>query len=183
MASVVERASPAQHFLVVTYAGQGHINPARHLALCLLRAAPGARVTFSTAVSACRKMFPDHADAAAVDHVDGAGVRYVPYSDGFDGGFDGVSTDYISSLKVVGARTLDGVLARLRDAGTPVTRLVYTQVLSWAADVARAHGVPAVLYWIQPATVLAAYLHFLRGTDGLDQAVAAAASDPWAARP
>ncbi|KAF7087545.1 LOW QUALITY PROTEIN: hypothetical protein CFC21_090727 [Triticum aestivum] len=174
MAPVVERASSAPHFLVVTYPAQGHINPARH------RAAPGARVTVSTAVSACRKMFSDHADAAAVDHVDGAGVRYVPFSDGFDAGFDGDITDYISSLKAVGPRTLDSVLARLRDAGTPVTQLVYTQVVSWAADVARAHGVPAVLYWIQQATVLAAYFHFLRGTDSLDQAVAAAASNPWA---
>ena len=180
----MERAGEeAPHFLVVTYPAQGHINPARHLALRLLRAAPGARVTVSTAVSACRKMFPDDADAAAVDHVDGAGVRYVPYSDGYDGGFDKSAHDsmhYMSNLKVVGARTLDGVLARLRDAGTPVTQVVYTVLLSWVADVAHAHGVPAALYWIQPASVLAAYFHFFRGTDGLDQAVTAAASDPWA---
>ncbi|VAI52449.1 unnamed protein product [Triticum turgidum subsp. durum] len=125
-------------------------------------------------------MFSDHADAAAVDHVDGAGVLYVPFSDGFDAGFDGDITDYMLSLKAVGPRTLDSVLARLRDADTPVTQLVYTQVVSWAADVARAHGVPAVLYWIQQAAVLAAYFHLSRGTDSLDQAVAAAASNPWA---
>ncbi|XP_044972166.1 UDP-glycosyltransferase 75C1-like [Hordeum vulgare subsp. vulgare] len=184
VAQEVERVGEAPHFLVVTYPAQGHINPARHLALRLLRAAPGARVSFSTAVSACRKMFPeDNVDAAAMDHVDGTGVRYVPFSDGFDDGFDWSahdSTDYMSNLKVVGARTLGGVLARLRDAGTPVTQVVYTVLLSWVAGVARGHGVPAAAYWIQPATVLASYFHFFRGTDGLDQAVAAAASDPWA---
>ena len=45
---------------------------------------------------------------------------------------------------------------------------------------ARGHGVPAALYWIQPATVLAAYLHFFRGTDGVDRAIAAAGGDPMA---
>ncbi|XP_051223506.1 crocetin glucosyltransferase, chloroplastic [Lolium perenne] len=174
-------AGEVPHFLVVTYPAQGHINPARHLALRLLRATPGARVTLSTAVSACRKMFPDAGEAE--EHMDGAGVRYVPYSDGFDAGFDNAAhdhTDYMSQLKIVGPRTLDGVLTRLRDAGRPVTQVVYTVLLSWVAGVARAHGVPAALYWIQPATVLATYFHFFRGTDGFDQAVAAAAEDPWA---
>ncbi|KAM3328765.1 hypothetical protein ACQJBY_026101 [Aegilops geniculata] len=183
VAREAERVGEAPHFLVVTFPAQGHINPARHLALRLLGASPGARVTFSTPVSAFRKMFPDAEDAEAVDHVDDAGVHYVPYSDGFDGGFDTSAHDfsyYMSNLKVAGSRTLGGVLARLRDAGTPVTQVVYTVMLSWVAGVARAHGVPAAAYWIQPATVLAAYLHFFRGTDGLDQAVAAAASDPWA---
>ncbi|CAM0879999.1 unnamed protein product [Alopecurus aequalis] len=174
-------AGEAPHFLVVTYPAQGHINPARHLALRLLRATPGARVTVSTAVSACRKMFPDAGEAE--EHVDGAGVRYAPFSDGFDGGFKGAAhdhTDYMSQLKVVGPRTLHGVLARLRDAGRPVTQVVYTVLLSWVAGVARAHGVPSALYWIQPATVLATYFHFFRRTDGFDKAVAAAAADPWA---
>uniref|UniRef100_A0ACD5VV40 Uncharacterized protein n=1 Tax=Avena sativa TaxID=4498 RepID=A0ACD5VV40_AVESA len=189
VAQEVERAAAAAapHFLVVTYPAQGHINPARHLALRLLRATPGAHVTLSTAVSACRKMFPrdNVVDGGWLEeeHVDGAGVRYAPYSDGYDGGFDKEAhhhTDYMSQLKVVGARTLDGVLARLRDAGRPVTRVVYTVLLSWVAGVARAHGVPAALYWIQPATVLATYFHFFRGTDGFDEAVTAAAEDPWA---
>ncbi|CAM0880003.1 unnamed protein product [Alopecurus aequalis] len=182
MPAMVERAAgEAPHFLVVTYPAQGHINPARHLARRLLRATPGARVTVSTAVSACRKMFPDAGDAE--EHVDGAGVRYAPYSDGFDGGFDKTvhdSMDYMSQLKVVGSRTLDGVLARLRDAGRPVTQVVYTVLLSWVAGVARANGVPSALYWIQPATVLAAYFHFFRATDSFDEAVATAAADPWA---
>ncbi|CAM0908933.1 unnamed protein product [Alopecurus aequalis] len=185
MPAMVDRAAApgeAPHFLLVTFPAQGHINPARHLALRLLRATPGARVTVSTAVSACRKMFPDAGEEE--EHVDGAGVRYAPYSDGFDGGFEEGSHDavrnYMSQVKAVGSRTLDGVLARLRGAGRPVTQVVYTLLLSWVPGVARAHGVPAALYWIQPATVLATYFHFFRGTDGFDEAVAASADDPWA---
>jgi hypothetical protein len=177
---------PEPHFLVVTFPAQGHINPARHLARRLLRAT-GARVTVSTAVSALRKMFPDAAfggdQADAEGHRDAAGVWYVPYSDGYDDGFDKAvhdATHYMEQIKLVGSRTLGDVLARLRGAGRPVTLVVYTLLLSWVADVARAHAVPAALYWIQPATVLAAYLHFFRATDGVDAAIAAAGGDPWA---
>ncbi|CAO2193932.1 unnamed protein product [Urochloa humidicola] len=183
-------AAPEPHFLVVTYPAQGHINPARHLARRLLRAT-GARVTVSTAVSAFRKMFPDAAakDTAGGGVADGegyrdvAGVWYVPYSDGYDGGFDSNvhdKTHYMDQVKLVGSRTLAAVLARLRDAGRPVTLVVYTLLLSWVADVAHAHGVPTALYWIQPASVLAAYFHFFRGTGGVDKAIAAAAGDPSA---
>uniref|UniRef100_A0A0A9CQE4 Glycosyltransferase n=1 Tax=Arundo donax TaxID=35708 RepID=A0A0A9CQE4_ARUDO len=180
---VTAAAAPEPHFLVVTYPAQGHINPARHLARRLLRAT-GARVTVSTAVSAYRKMFPGAAAAGDEEgHRDAAGVYYVPYSDGYDGGFDRAvhdQTHYMSQIKVVGSRTLAGVIRRLRAAGRPVTRVVYTLLLSWVADVARDHGVPAALYWIQPAAVLAAYLHFFRGTGGVDKAIAEAGGDPWA---
>ncbi|XP_062194655.1 UDP-glycosyltransferase 75C1-like [Phragmites australis] len=180
----ISAAAPEPHFLVATYPAQGHINPARHLARRLLRAT-GARVTVSTAVSAYRKMFPGAVadEEAGEGHQDAGGVWYVPYSDGYDAGFDSAvhdHTHYMSQIKVVGSRTLAGVLDRLRDAGRPVTRVVYTLLLSWVADVARDHGVPAALYWIQPATVLAAYVHFFRGTDGVDKAIAAAGGDPWA---
>ncbi|KAF0916106.1 hypothetical protein E2562_000714 [Oryza meyeriana var. granulata] len=165
------------HFLVVTYPAQGHINPARHLALRLMRAT-GARVTISTAVSACRKMFGAGAAEAGEEFVDGAGVCYVPYSDGYDDGFDRAvhdSANYMTQIRVVGARTLAGVIDGFRAAGRPVTRVVYTLLLTWVADVARDHGVPVALYWIQPAAVLAAYFHYFRGTDGVDKAIAAAA--------
>lgn len=189
MAEELRAAAGAEepHFLVVTYPAQGHINPVRHLARRLLRAT-GARVTISTAVSGFRKMFPGAAAGELEEgHRDAAGVWYVPYSDGYDAGFDRAAghdpAQYMAQVKVAGARSLAGVLDRLRAAGRPATLVVYTLLLSWVADVARAHAVPAALYWIQPATVLAAYVHFFRGTDGVDRAIAAAAAGggPWAA--
>jgi hypothetical protein len=118
-------AGEVPHFLVVTYPAQGHINPARHLALRLLRATPGARVTLSTAVSACRKMFPDAGEAE--EHMDGAGVRYVPYSDGFDGlpvpSPDGTQLAWTSSRSGGGAGQIflaqwnhEAALAAIRNA-------------------------------------------------------------------
>jgi uncharacterized small protein (DUF1192 family) len=168
----MEEEERRPHLLIVTYPAQGHINPARHLARRLLRAT-GARITVSTAVSAYRKMFPGEDSSSG--HRDATGVWHVPYSDGYDAGFDRAvhdRTHYMTQIKVVGSRTLSGVLARHR----PVTCVVYTLLLLWVADVARDHGVPSALYWIQSATVLAAYLHFFRGTDGFDRAVATAAA-------
>ncbi|CAL4993713.1 unnamed protein product [Urochloa decumbens] len=177
-------ATPKPHFLIVTYPAHGHINPARHLARRLLLRY-GATVTIATAVSAYRKMFPDAVDKH--EHLDGAtGIRYAHYSDGYDDGFSWAAAqsrnDYMIRARAVGSRTLGGVLARLRDAGHPATLLVYTLALSWAADVARSHSTPAALYWIQPITVLAAYLHYFLGTDGVDKTIAAAAqttAGPW----
>ncbi|CAL9102225.1 unnamed protein product, partial [Musa textilis] len=48
---------------------------------------------------------------------------------------------------------------RPRRRGRPVTCIVYTMLLPWAADVAREHGIPSIHYWIQPATVFAVYYH------------------------
>ena len=74
------------HFLFVTSPLQGHINPVRRLAARVMAANPDALVTFSTAVSGHRRMFPSLArpDDEAVD---AAGVLHVPFSDGFDDGF------------------------------------------------------------------------------------------------
>ncbi|CAN6201963.1 unnamed protein product [Urochloa humidicola] len=185
--SMSTAATPKPHFLIVTYPAHGHINPARHLAwLLLLRY--GATVTIATAMSGYRKMFPDAADKH--EHVDGAtGIRYTHYSDGYDDGFSWADArsrnDYMTRARAVGSRTLGGVLARLHDAGRPAKLVVYTLALSWAADVARSHGASAVLYWIQPVTVLAAYLHYFRGTDedDVDKAIVVAAAPAAAAGP
>jgi UDP-glucoronosyl and UDP-glucosyl transferase len=51
----------------------------------------------------------------------------------------------------------------LRSSGRPVSCIIYTLLLPWAADVARDHGIPSALYWIQPATVFAIYYHYYNG--------------------
>ncbi|KAL5202360.1 hypothetical protein ABZP36_013312 [Zizania latifolia] len=172
------------HFLIVTYPAQGHVTPARHLARRLVHG--GARATVCVPVSAFRKMFPAgeaEADGEVVEEGGGGVMAYAAYSDGYDGGFDRAVDDhtrYMAQVRTVGARTLAGVFRRLRDGGRPVTCAVYTLLLPWVADVAREYGVAATaVFWIQPATALAAYYHYFRG---LREAVveAAASRDPCA---
>lgn len=156
-----------QHFLVVAFPGQGHINPARALAERLARATPGARVTLSAAVSAHRRMFPSL--ASPDDEVHDGAISYVPYSDGYDHGFslfagDGDEAErYAEAFGRVGRETFSAVLDRLAARGRPVTCVVYAMLMWWAAEVARERGLPRTLYWIQPATMLAVYYHYFHG--------------------
>jgi hypothetical protein len=170
LTSAMEGSSPAApHFLFVTTPMQGHINPARRLAARVLSSVPTARVTFSTAVAGHRLMFPS-LPTPDEETVDDAGVLYVPYSDGFDEGFNpevhGRAT-YKERSRTVGRETLSAVIAGLAARGRPVTRMVYAFLVPWAAHVARAHGVPAALYWIQPAAVFAVYYRYFHGHDAL----------------
>uniref|UniRef100_A0A0D3F257 Glycosyltransferase n=1 Tax=Oryza barthii TaxID=65489 RepID=A0A0D3F257_9ORYZ len=165
-----------QHFLVVAYPGQGHINPARALAARLARAT-GAHVTLSAAVSAHRRMFPSLAAPDEEVHDAGAdgggGISYVPYSDGYDEGFRLFAGDgeaawrHAETFGRVGREAFAGVVDRLAARGRPATCVVYAFLMWWAADVARERGIPRVLYWIQPATMLAVYYHYLHGLEDL----------------
>ncbi|CAL5048467.1 unnamed protein product [Urochloa decumbens] len=177
-----------EHFLFVTDPMQSHINPARRLASRVAALLPSARVTFSTAVSGHRHMFP-HLTSPDGEVVQGL-VSYIPYSDGFDAGFKfdpdahGVDDAYGERARVAGPETLAAVFARLAGRGHPVTRVVYTALVGgWAPAVARAHGAPAALYWVKPATVFAVYYHYFHGHDGevLAACRASAGDDPDAA--
>lgn len=130
MAAAMARRQQA-HFLIVTYPSQGHVTPARHLARRLVHGA-GARATVCVPVSAFRKMFPAD-DGEVVVEEEGGAVAYAAYSDGYDGGFDRAVDDhtrYMAQLSTVGARTVAGVLRRLRGEE--------------ARHVRRVHAAPAV---------------------------------------
>ncbi|MQL89480.1 hypothetical protein Taro_022052 [Colocasia esculenta] len=169
-----------QHFLLVTFPAQGHINPALQLAKRLTRA--GTRVTFATTIAAHRRMF------SSSSPVPGAGeeqtqdvplLSFSPYSDGYDDGFNPSEDDtahYMSQIKVVGSETLARLARSLAEQDQPVTCVVYTLLLPWAADVARELGVPSVLFFIQPATVFGAYYHYFHGHADL---IISHADDPW----
>lgn len=142
------------HFLVLTYAAQGHINPALHFATRL--ALKGAQVTFSTPLSTHRRM-------TRSAHQDG--LSFVPFSDGYDDGFDIAKEgpQYLAELKRVGSRSVSDLIQSFAREGRPVTCLVYTIMLPWAADVAHQAAIPSFLLWIQPASVFTIYYYYFHG--------------------
>ncbi|CAM0910165.1 unnamed protein product [Alopecurus aequalis] len=172
----MERSSWATpHFLFVTTPMQGHINPAHRLAARVLSSMPNARVTLSTPIAGHRLMFPSLATPDA-ETVDDAGVLYVPYSDGFDEGF----RPQVHGIGIYKERSR-AVVAGLAACGHPVTRMVYAFLVPWAAYVSHAHGIPAALYWIQPAAVFAVYYHYFHSHDALMTSSFAKDADPEAA--
>ncbi|KAF0902995.1 hypothetical protein E2562_022625 [Oryza meyeriana var. granulata] len=174
---MVASPPPRQHFLFVTDPIQSHVNSARRLAARVAAAMPNARVTFSTAVSCHRVMFP-HLKSPDGEVLQGV-VSYIPYSDGFDGGFNpevhGGADAYWPRARAVGSETLCAVVALLAGRGRPVTRVVYTALVGWVPDVVCAQGVSVALYWAKPATAFAVYHHYFHGHAEL---LAACASDP-----
>ncbi|KAJ0961489.1 hypothetical protein J5N97_001993 [Dioscorea zingiberensis] len=156
-----------QHYLFVTYPVQSHINPTLHLAKHLA-STTGAAVTFSTAVSAHRRMVSSFPNAD--QEFNNGLITYLPFSDGNDEGFKRDNMDlkeHISDFRKNGQRNVSTIVGDLAAAGRPVTCIVYTLLLTWAVDVAEEHGIPSVLYWIQPATVFAIYYHFFHGFESI----------------
>ncbi|KAK6930661.1 UDP-glucuronosyl/UDP-glucosyltransferase [Dillenia turbinata] len=148
-------AHPEPHFLLVTFPAQGHINPAIQFAKRLIRS--GSTVSFATSVSARRRMtmLPNP-----------KGLSFVAFSDGYDDGFKADVHDprlFMSDMKRLGSQTLRELILSIANEGRPVTCLIYTLLLPWAADVARDLHVPSALLWIQPATVLDTYYYYFNG--------------------
>uniref|UniRef100_A0A5B6Z6M1 Glycosyltransferase n=1 Tax=Davidia involucrata TaxID=16924 RepID=A0A5B6Z6M1_DAVIN len=146
------------HFLLVSLAAQGHINPTLHLAKLLIQA--GARVTFATTVHGLHRL------TKTLPTLDG--LSFASFSDGDDDGTKhaGYTDNVMVELKRVGSQTLTNLLVTLSDERRPVTFLIYNLLLPWAADVARDMHVPSAFLCSQSATTFAIYHRFFNRHDG-----------------
>lgn len=161
------------HFLVVAYGMQGHVNPARALAHRLAKLSDvvgGCPIlaTLSVHVAAHRRMFPAQLDPDAAGEEDeeeasDGVISYVPHSDSFDDGSLPRTPEDWARRRRASRESLSAMLARFAGGGRPVTCVVCTLLVPAAVDAATRHGVPFAVYWIQPATVLAAAYHYFHG--------------------
>ncbi|KAF8015948.1 hypothetical protein BT93_H1482 [Corymbia citriodora subsp. variegata] len=143
------------HFLLVTFPGQGHINPSLQFAKRLLRV--GAHVTFVTAIGARHRMGESKSPPE--------GLSFASFSDGYDSGYtdeDDIEV-YMDELQRRGSETLSDLIASNLENGRRFLGVFYTTLLPWVAEVARSHGIPSTLVWIQPATVLDFYYYYFHG--------------------
>uniref|UniRef100_A0ACD5XQX8 Uncharacterized protein n=1 Tax=Avena sativa TaxID=4498 RepID=A0ACD5XQX8_AVESA len=161
-------------FLVVAYGIQGHLNPARSLARRLAGIA-GVTATLSVQVFGHRRMFPSSSGDEAEITSDGL-ISYLPFSDGQDDGSwpTGSDQERVRRRRAT-VDSLSSVVRRLAAAGRPVSCVVCTLNVPAVVDLARAHGLPLAVYWIQPATALLAYYHYFHAHG---EAIASHAADP-----
>ncbi|KAM4107811.1 hypothetical protein ACJW30_04G172600 [Castanea mollissima] len=151
----------SQHFLLICWTGQGHINPTLQLAIRLIHGG-AARVTFATTVHGLKqiKKFPSL-----------EGLSYASFSDGFDDGNKAIDDPQhiMSEFKCVGSQTLANLIVKLsnNEQHHKVTFLVYTFLLPWAADVARDMGIPYAFLCIQSTAALAVYQKYFNAHDGM----------------
>lgn len=137
------------HFLVISFPIQGHINPTLQLAKNLARL--GAKVTFTTTVGCLKRL--QHA-LPILDN-----LSYASFSDGHEEDNNQHSGDlmgYMANFRRAGSKNLANILRESLDK-EPVTCLVYSLLLPWAATVARDMHVPSAFLCIQCATAFTIY--------------------------
>ncbi|CAN0912390.1 UDP-glycosyltransferase 75C1 [Linum grandiflorum] len=162
MAAVTKQQQQQQpHIIVVTIPAQGHLNPSLHFSQRLLLL--GCRVTLVTTVSA-------HSHLIAANKTSlPDGLSIATFSDGYDDVFGSSRKSKHDPHKQWvhmnnrGAQFLNELIVTNAEEGTPVSCLVYTLLLTWIVDVARDNNLAAILFWIQPATVLDIYYYLANG--------------------
>ncbi|CAI9776130.1 unnamed protein product [Fraxinus pennsylvanica] len=147
------------HFFIVFFPIQGHINPSLQLAKNLVR--NGAKVTLCTTNRGLKqiKSLPTL-----------KGLSYASILDGQDNDESHTQKDFLSSmadLRSIGPQNLSNLLQKFLADGEPVTLLVYSVILPWAAGVARDLQVPSAFLFNQCATVLTIYHRFLNSQNGI----------------
>lgn len=148
-----------QHILLITYPAQGHINPSLQLAERLVDM--GMEVTFTTSISG-RNCMPKSYTDVNPNSTSKKGLRLNLYSNGYDQGIKNPADtfDFYAKLKSYGTKCLQETIVSCAEQGNPVTCVVYTIFNHWVAEVASGFDLPSMLYWIQPAAVLAIYYNY-----------------------
>lgn len=140
-----------KHVLLVTFPGQGHINPSLQFAKRLTK--HGVKVTFLTSLSAIRHI--SHSSSPNNQ------IEFLSFSDGYDNGWanDDAQT-FMSELRNHGSKAMEDVIVTKREEGRPFARVIYTLLVPWAGHVAQRLLLPATLLWIQPAIVFGLYFYY-----------------------
>lgn len=148
-----------QHILLITYPAQGHINPSLQLAERLVDM--GMEVTFTTSISG-RNCMPKSYTDVNPNSTSKKGLRLNLYSHGYDQGIKNPAdtVDFHAKLRYYGTKCLQETIVSCAEQGNPITCVVYTTFYHWVAEVARGFDLPSMLYWIQPAAVLAIYYYY-----------------------
>ena len=156
-------------FLLVTYPAMGHINPSLHFANCL--AAAGVDVTFVTTIHGHRRMLKStgHKTDPITTTPNGSVISFAPFSDGYDDGFSrGSDLDqYVFGMRRLGSQAIKDLVVSAHNDGRPYSCMVYTILIPWAGLSADDLGLPSVLLWIQPATVLDIYYYYFHGYEDI----------------
>ncbi|KAJ4769769.1 Glycosyltransferase [Rhynchospora pubera] len=166
----IETKKPDQyhHFLIVVQPAQSHINPARYLAYRLLSIIPSCHVTVSTSIWAHSRMFPSLSHPN--QEITISQVSFVPFSDGYDAGFDPSIHDRAERrkrMKAIGPGSLSSIIDSLAERGRRVTCIIQALFLPWVFDIALERGVPSILFWIQPVQGLSIYYNYFNGYESI----------------
>jgi len=153
------------HVLMVSYPGQGHINPLLRLAKFL--AAKGFFVTFSTAEIVGKLMrTANNISHESVTPVGEGFLKFDFFEEGgmTDGDGDGSKmktlSDFIAQIEHCGRQYVSRVIKEHAEAHHPISCIINNPFVPWVSDVAAEHGIPSAMLWVQSAAVFTAYYSY-----------------------
>ncbi|CAH9138649.1 unnamed protein product [Cuscuta epithymum] len=148
MGSDEKRGSYGAHILAVPYPSQGHINPM--LQFCKRLVSKGQKATIAITTFLSNSLKPV-SDTVGID----------TFSDGCDeSGFAQAADadDYLNRLVVTGSKTLDELIQKYKNSGSPIDCVVYDSFLPWAAEVAKKYeGLYTASFFTQACSVTYVY--------------------------
>ncbi|KAG8368435.1 hypothetical protein BUALT_Bualt15G0045200 [Buddleja alternifolia] len=149
------------HVFMVSFPGQGHVNPLLRLGKRL--ASSGLFVTFSAPEFAGRSIRKSNKITEDEATPLGRGmIRFEFFDDGWaldHPGRDNLDM-YLAQLERVGRETLPMMIRKQGEAGRPVSCLINNPFIPWVSDVAEYLGMPSAVLWIQSCACFSAYYHF-----------------------
>ncbi|KAG6419981.1 hypothetical protein SASPL_116495 [Salvia splendens] len=140
-----------KRILLVTFPGQGHINPSLQFAKCLAK--HGLKVTVLTHTSATARM--SHTLPPSFLSL----IDIISFSTGPDSSSQNPSK-FNQAITDCGTKAVEDAVASNLAAGRPYARIVFSLLVPWAGLAARRLGVPATLLCIQPAILFDIYFHY-----------------------
>ncbi|KAJ8572399.1 hypothetical protein K7X08_008910 [Anisodus acutangulus] len=153
---------PQIHVFMVSFPGQGHVNPLLRLGKRL--AAKGILVTFSTAESYGVQMRKANKNLSDEPTPYGSGmIRFEFIDDAWDYSKpEGTDLElYMKHLESLGKQLLPQMIEENKKQGRPVSCLINNPFIPWVSDVAEILEIPSAVLWVQSAASFSCYYHYL----------------------
>ncbi|GMH02839.1 hypothetical protein Nepgr_004678 [Nepenthes gracilis] len=152
------------HVFLVSFPGQGHVNPLLRLGKRL--AAKGLLVTFTTTESFGQDI--RKANATESDKLTAVGNGFIRF-DFIDDGWEEKDPrrqdldEYLPQMELVGRKRIPQMLSRLAEEGRPVSCMINNPFIPWVSDVAEEVGLPSAMLWVQSCACFLSYYYYYHG--------------------
>ncbi|XP_022745619.1 gallate 1-beta-glucosyltransferase-like isoform X1 [Durio zibethinus] len=157
------RSEPLVHVFLVSFPGQGHVNPL--LRLGKLLASKGLLVTLSTTESFGKQMIKANNITDEPTPVGDGFIRFEFFQDGWDDDDPRRAhlEQYLPQLELVAKEEIPRIISKYAEQNRPVSCFISNPFIPWASDVAESLGIPSAMLWVQSCACFAAYYHYHHG--------------------
>ncbi|KAK9165841.1 hypothetical protein Scep_001032 [Stephania cephalantha] len=146
---------------MVSFPGQGHINPLLRLAKCL--ASKGLSITFTTTANVGKMLENSNKNITQTTAIGSGDLRFEFFSDGWEDDdprrhdldllvpqIESSGRDFITRF----------ITQHAQDHNRPLSCIINNAFIPWVVDLATEHAIPSAVLWVQSIAVYSAYNHY-----------------------